>query len=115
MTVRVNLREGCSGFTMTDGTNYTGRPGGHVDVEDHHAPFIRRQAGGDAGLVGYGSFRTFLGTRDGRWCLDCRRLWQAWSASCPKCGADTVGEAEMPARGPSVTPSACAVPFPAGG
>jgi hypothetical protein len=111
----VNLPPGCSGLQMTDGTNYTGKPGGRVNVADEHAPFVRRQVGGDAGLVGHGSFRTFLGTKAGRWCVPCRRLWQSWSAQCPRCGEDTLPEAEMPSRGPSVTPSACPVPFPVNG
>jgi hypothetical protein len=107
----VNLPPGCSGLQMTDGTNYTGKPGGHVNVADEHAPHIRREVGGDAGLVGHGSFRTFAGTRDGRWCPPCRFLAQAWSRSCPRCGGDTVPEAEMPPAPPSRMPSACLVPI----
>ncbi len=107
----VTLPPGCSGFNMTDGTEYKGRPGGSVTVADEHAPHIRRQVGGDAGLVGHGSFRTFLGTRDGRYCLPCRFLAQSWSKVCPRCGEPTIPEAEMPAAGPSLMPSACVVPI----
>lgn len=92
MTVRVNMPPGNSGFTMYDGTHYKDRPGGHVDVEDHHAPAINRMLGnGDAGLLS-ATGRHFIGTKNGRWCTDCRRLWNAWNDTCVKCGAPTVAE-----------------------
>ena len=68
MSRTVTLPPGCAGFTMQDGTQYRGREGGSVTVADSHAPFIDRQVGGDAGLVGSAAFRQFAGTRDGRWC-----------------------------------------------
>lgn len=111
MPVQVQLPPGCSGLQLTDGTNYTGKPGGHVTVADEHAPFIRRQTGGDAGLTGHGSFRSFPATKAGRWCGPCRRLWNAWSTVCPKCGEATIPEADMPARGQPVMPSACVAPI----
>lgn len=90
MSLKVTLPPGCSGFSMQDGTEYKGRPGGHVTVADEHAPYIRRQVGGDAGLVGHASFRVLgLGTKKGRWCGTCKRTWQAWSAECPRCGEAT--------------------------
>lgn len=111
MSVQVQLPPGCSGFNFTDGTEYKGKPGGHVTVSDEHAPFIRRQTGGDAGLTGHGSFRSFMGTKAGRWCGPCRFLAQSWSLTCPHCGGDTIPEAEMPAVPPSRMPSACLVPI----
>lgn len=96
MPVTVNLPPGCSGFNMQDGTNYKGRPGGTVTVSDEHAAAIRRQVGGDAGLTGHSSFRVLAGTKTGRWCQACRRLWNRWNKTCVKCGAETVPEAEMP-------------------
>jgi hypothetical protein len=100
---------------MEDGTHYTGREGGHVTVADEHAPHIRREVGGDAGLTGHGSFRSFMGTQDGRWCPVCRKLWNRWNLVCVKCGQDTIPEAEMPAAPRSMMPSACLVPItPAG-
>lgn len=86
---KVSLPPGCSGFTMEDGTNYAGRRGGTVMVSEEHAPHIQRQVGGDAGLVGLNGFRTFIGTKKGRWCGTCSRTWNAWSDSCPRCGAAT--------------------------
>ena len=96
MTVRVNLAPGCSGFTMAgDGTHYkAGRPGGHVDVADHHAPYIDGMSGnGDAGLLS-AKGRHFIGTRKGRRCTGCGRLWNVWSLTCPReqCGAATEPE-----------------------
>jgi hypothetical protein len=92
---RVNLPPGCDGLNMQDGTRYTApRAGGAVTVSDRHAHAITRQArGGDAGLLD-GRFKGFLGTKRGRWCRSCRRLWNAWSAACPRCEADTVWEDE---------------------
>lgn len=92
MTVRVNLPPGCEGLNMQDGKRYTAASaGGHVDVEDRHAAAIDRlSTGGDAGLVSGGRFRSFIGTRRGRWCPACSRVWNAWSHECPRCGADTV-------------------------
>jgi hypothetical protein len=111
----VNLPPGCAGLRMEDGTHYTGREGGHVTVADEHAPHIRREVGGDAGLTGHGSFRSFMGTKDGRWCSRCRFLAQSWSTLCPRCGEPTVPEGEMPAAPRSLMPSACLVPItPAG-
>ena len=111
MTVQVQLPPGCSGFNFTDGASYSGRPGGHVNVSDEHAPFVRRQVGGDAGLVGHGSFRSFAATKAGRWCPSCRFLANAWSRECPRCGEPTIPEADMPAAPPSRMPSACLVPI----
>lgn len=116
MTVPVQLPPGCSGLQFTDGTNYTGKPGGHVNVAEEHAPFVRRQVGGDAGLVGHGSFRTFAATKAGRYCPACHFLANSWSAECPRCLGRgivtmTVPEAEMPAVAPSRMPSACLVPI----
>ena len=120
MSVEVQLPPGCSGLQLTDGTNYTGKPGGHVTVSDEHAPYVRRQTGGDAGLTGHGTFRSFMATKAGRWCPVCRFLANAWSRTCPRCErrgvtTATVPEAEMPAAGPSLMPSACVVPIAPGG
>jgi len=105
----VTLPPGCAGFTMQDGTQYRGREGGSVTVTDEHAPHIQRQVGGDAGLVGSAAFRQFAGTRDGRWCEPCRFLAQRWSVVCPRCGRDTIPEAEMPEPPKADMPSDCAV------
>ena len=109
MSRTVTLPPGCAGFTMEDGTQYRGREGGSVTVADGHAPFIDRQVGGDAGLVGSAAFRQFAGTKDGRWCAPCRRIWNRWNAVCVKCGRDTIPEAEMPVPPKAAFSSECAV------
>ena len=92
MSKRVTLPPGCDGLNMQDGTRYSGRSGGAVTVADEHAAAITRlTTGGDAGLVD-GRFKGFLGTKAGRWCTECRRLWNAWSRTCPKCARPTVAE-----------------------
>lgn len=88
MPVRVNLPPGCEGINMEDGTRYTGKPGQQVTVSEGHARAINRQIGGDAGLA-YAGFRGFVGTKKGRWCAACARVWNAWSHTCPKCGSNT--------------------------
>jgi hypothetical protein len=94
VSVRVYLPPGNSGFTMEDGSHYQSRPGGHVDVEDRHAPAINRMLGnGDAGLLS-ATGRHFIGTKAGRWCAPCRFLAQGWSTECPRCGGPTVPEAD---------------------
>ena len=79
---------GCYGLEMPDGTRYSTRPGGTVDVQDHHADLIRSSANAKAGLVS-ASLATSIGTKAGRWCRACRREWQAWSVECPRCGSAT--------------------------
>lgn len=79
---------------MQDGTEYKARKGSSVTVADEHASAIRHQVGGDAGLVGSARFGAFVATKAGRWCGPCRRLWQAWSHVCPRCGLETVPEDE---------------------
>lgn len=81
---------------MEDGSRYkAGRPGGAVTVSDSHAAAIDRVSGnGDAGLV-TGKFRAFGGgTKAGRWCAACRRLWYVWALVCPRCGEVTKSERE---------------------
>jgi hypothetical protein len=87
---KVNLPPGCSGFTCTDGTKYTGKPGGHVDVSESHAYDISRNSelGGNGGLVSLSNVLT-IGTKKGQWCNACGRMWQAWSKVCPRCGENT--------------------------
>lgn len=112
MSVRIPMPPGAAGFRMQDGTHYRAdREGGTVTVSDEHAPHVRREVGGDAGLTGHGSFRSFMGTRTGKWCKACRFLAQGWAASCPKCGGDVIPEAEMPAAPRSMMPSACVMPI----
>ena len=91
---RANLPPGCFSLQMEDGTQYRARrAGGHVEVADHHAKAINQTVGnGDAGLVSAKGAH-YIGTRNGRWCPDCRRLWNVWNTTCVKCGGPTEPEA----------------------
>lgn len=102
MPSKVNLPPGCRSLRMEDGKRYVAaREGGTVTVSDSHARAIDAMDGnGTAGLV-TGQFRVFGGGAcAGRWCRSCQpaRLWNAWNATCPRCGAAT--EWEQPHRVP---------------
>jgi hypothetical protein len=88
---KVHLPPGCIGFDAKDGTRYTAKKaGGTVNVDERHAKAINEgQFGGDANLVSATGALTF-GTKKGRECLTCHRVWNVWNVVCPKCGADTV-------------------------
>lgn len=88
--MKITMPPGCEGFNMEDGTRYSGKPGGTVEVSDRHAKAVDRQIGGDGGLAYAGGYRGFVGTKTGRWCAPCRRIWNAWSHTCPKCGEPTM-------------------------
>lgn len=93
---RVKLPPGCYGTEMPDGTKYTNRKsdggvrgGGTIDMDDHHASQIATSSNGRLGLIS-AALTESLGTKKGRRCEPCGRLWQAWSEQCPRCGHDTV-------------------------
>lgn len=90
--MKVQLPPGCSGLDCKDGTRYTAnRAGGSVTVDDRHAAAIRGGQYGQAGFIA-ATGATSFGTRRGRWCAACRRLWNAWSLDCPRCGGATQPE-----------------------
>lgn len=99
--VKVNLPPGCSGFNCKDGTRYkANKPGGTVEVSDRHADAINTGQFGEKGFISAKGALTF-GTKKGRWCVACKRVWNAWSHECPRCGEATTayepvdgGEAE---------------------
>jgi hypothetical protein len=80
------------GLDMADGTKYTAKPGDYVNVSEGHARAIRKSWYGRSGVMN--GQRLSFGTRRGRWCAACRRLWNAWNIECPKCGAATTEEGE---------------------
>jgi hypothetical protein len=89
MGVKVQLPPGCSGIDAKDGTKYTAsRPGGQIEVDDRHASAINSGQYGDTGLVSAKGALSF-GTKEGKQCPDCGRLWNVWNSSCPKCGVET--------------------------
>lgn len=88
---RVKLPPGCNGLTSRiDGTTYTGKPGTAISIADHHAAEmgISKRTGSDNGLLSLKEGWSF-GTKAGRWCAACRRLWNSWSVTCPRCGEAT--------------------------
>jgi hypothetical protein len=84
----VQLPDGCYGLDMANGKQYTAGPGGRVDVDAADAKFIGTSFYGQSGIM-RGGPQFSIGTKTGRWCAACKRAWQNWSASCPRCGADT--------------------------
>lgn len=94
MSVRVNLPPGCYGLEDRTGKTRPVRPGSAVTVSDEMASRIRSSKLGSVGMLS-GTERHFLGTRNGRWCTACRRLWNAWNDRCPRCKAETVPEDDM--------------------
>jgi hypothetical protein len=89
MSVKVNLPPGCSGLDCKDGTKYTAsKPGGTVEVDDRHAGAINRGQYGQQGFIAAKGAVSF-GTKRGMACGPCKRVWNAWSSVCPRCGAET--------------------------
>ena len=90
MGVKVQLPPGCSGFDCKDGTKYTAnKPGGKVEVEDRHASAINSGQYGDTGFISAKGSLSF-GTREGKQCPQCSRVWNVWNSVCPKCDVETV-------------------------
>lgn len=89
--VRVQLPDGCFGLDLPDGSRYSAKPGGIVDVAGTHADQINHSYYASAGIM-RGVEAHHLGTRAGRWCRPCNRLWQAWTHTCHRCGTPTVQE-----------------------
>lgn len=80
---------------MANGRQYTAdQPGGTVEVSGRDARFIGTSfyGPGQSGIMRGGPQFT-IATRAGRWCTPCKRIWQAWSKSCPRCGGETTPEA----------------------
>lgn len=80
---RMELPDGCRGVDMATG-QYTARPGDTISVSPGNAAAIRQRAA----TVRRGE-RFAFGTRRGRACTPCRRMWNAWNTVCPKCGEPT--------------------------
>jgi hypothetical protein len=91
MGQRVQLPPGCAGFTCADGSRYSAEAGTSVVLEDHHARSLSKSQHSEIGLV-KASEGFSLGTKRGRRCVSCARLWQAWSLECPRCGSPTSEE-----------------------
>lgn len=90
---RVQLPPGCYGIEGANGQKYSARPGGTLDVPQHVADRIKTSSAGASGVLRGGELLA-LGTKRGRWCSPCGRLWQAWSVQCPRCGESTEADLE---------------------
>ena len=89
---KIALPPGCYGLTGPDGSKTKPvRPGTSVTVTDEQAKVIRSSSNGQLGIIS-GVQATVIGTKRGRRCTRCGRLWQAWSVTCPRCGRDTEEE-----------------------
>jgi len=92
VSVKVQLPPGCTGFDCKDGTKYTAsRPGGSVSVEDRHARAINNGQYGQQDFISAKGAVSF-GTKRGKVCDPCRRVWNAWNDECPRCGGATRDE-----------------------
>lgn len=90
---RVQLPPGCYGIEGANGKKYSAKPGGTLDVPQHVADRISKSTAGASGVLRGGELLS-LGTKRGRLCRDCRRMWQAWSTTCPRCGEPTEADHE---------------------
>ncbi|HWB34547.1 MAG TPA: hypothetical protein VHA75_00830 [Rugosimonospora sp.] len=90
---RVTVPPGCTGLDMADGTRYRADRNGQVQVADRHADAIRTGWYGSAGVMA-ATNTTTLGTARTRWCscVPGRKAWNAWTYTCPRCGAATTEE-----------------------
>jgi len=98
---RINLPPGCGGFKDGERRILAERgPGSFVNLDDGDPQLhkLRNQDYASAGLVDAGPEKFFPDkskVTEGRWCLDCTRLWFKWSWTCPRCGENTIPESEM--------------------
>lgn len=102
--MKVNLPPGCGGWADGNRKWLAERgPGSYVTLDPTDpgdAMALRKLKNQDyasAGLVDAGPEKAFIKSKrkDGRWCPECRRLWQGWTLECNKCHGSTVPEAEM--------------------
>jgi hypothetical protein len=90
---RVQLPPGCFGIETPSGKKYSAKPGGTIEVSQHVADRINKSTAGASGVLRGGELLA-LGTKRGRSCSSCRRIWQAWSTECPRCGNPTEADYE---------------------
>jgi len=86
---------GCDGFRdRRTGRAIDKNRDGFVTLDDDDARRLKKSFHNGVGLIET-TERFSIKTKNGRWCVNCRRLWHSWSSVCSKCGADTVPESEM--------------------
>jgi hypothetical protein len=89
----VTVPPGCTGLDLADGTRYQADSHGRVQVSDEHAGAIGRSWYAQTGLMRPDEPH-ILGTKATQVCTACvpSRRWNAWSTTCPRCGATTTPE-----------------------
>jgi len=85
---KVTLPTGCVGLEFSDGTKVDGRAG-TAEVTETQARDIDHSWYRRAGVMRGGQQFSF-GTKRTRTCTPCKRRWNAWSSTCPRCGAPTL-------------------------
>lgn len=85
---KVTLPKGCAGLDMADGTKYNAGADGAVDMSSDHARYLKTSWYGQHGVMN--SQTLSFGTKKTMLCYPCKRAWNAWSVTCPKCGQPTV-------------------------
>lgn len=88
---KIALPDGCMGLDFADGTRVDADGRGRVDVPESYARQIGKSWYGSAGVMAGGE-RFSFGTKKSRLCRPCKRAWNAWSETCPRCGAETTEE-----------------------
>lgn len=79
---------GCYGLEFADGSKTAkAKPGTSVEISDEHYRALSKSRYAGTGLIGATQYS--FGTKRGRWCKACRRVWNAWSDFCPRCKAPT--------------------------
>lgn len=93
--MRVQLPPGCKGFRdRRTGRAIDGNRDGLVNLDDSDARRLKKSFHNGAGLIET-TERIAIGTKKGRWCRSCNRLWNAWNTECSKCGTETIPEEDM--------------------
>lgn len=88
MSTRVKLPPGCTGFRKaSDNSVIDGKSGGTVTLEGPDEKSLLKSQHRAIGLVTPETWT--IGTKKGRYCVPCSRMWQAWSEVCPRCGCET--------------------------
>jgi len=86
---KVTLPSGCSGLDMADGTKYNADGTGRVEMSSEHAKYLKTSWYGQSGVMADSQSLSF-GTKKTKLCTPCKRAWNAWSVTCPRCGEPTI-------------------------
>lgn len=85
---KVTLPDGCRGLDMADGTKYNADGRGSVDMSAEHARYLKTSWYGQSGVMTTSQSLSF-GTKKTMLCTACKKAWNAWNKTCPRCGEPT--------------------------